>query len=316
MLSKQARFQYWLIRLVVKPLGGPWVALRIKRLLSSLWARFLPAPSAVELTSGDLGGVPCEWYRSSASQGRDKQLMLYFHGGAYVLGSAAAHRSFVQRFHQLAGLNTVSIDYRLAPEHPYPAAVDDAQCAWQALLKRGYQPGNIVLAGDSAGGGLALALIQRLRSRGQAMPAAVFALCPWLDLNCRHDSLRRLASRDAMLNPRTLRDAAAMYAGDTSLSHPEISPLYGDWDGVPPILVHAADRDVLYDEACEFGQRSNIHFKAWPGLWHVFHSNLHNVPEALEAAEEGFAFLNQQLRKAEGAEPEVSLSAELAGPAQ
>ena len=182
----------------------------------------------------ELGGVRGEWVGVPAA----RRHVLYLHGGYYLAGRTETYRALTARLAKGIGADALLADYRLAPEHPYPAAVDDAYDAYVALLDAGAQPNSTAIAGDSAGGGLTLALLQRIRTEGRPMPAAAVLFSPWVDLTCSAPSLDRNDDADDLLTAAALRKAADLYAGDTDRGDPGPSPLLGDLSGLPPAVRH------------------------------------------------------------------------------
>lgn len=269
----------------------------IKMLIQHIYLFLLPSPKGVAHRDVQLNGVRCEYYESTASNGCDDKLMLYFHGGAYNFCSTKTHRKFVKALHQLVGLKTYSVDYRMAPQHPYPAAVDDAYAVWVELTKT-HSASNIVISGDSAGGGLTLALMQRLIKLREPLPCATFLIAPWTDLSCSLPSWQTNINNEIVLKESRIKQCAELYRGDTNIDHSEISPLFGDWDQCPPSLIHVGSEEVLLDDSVELAKKSdNFQLKVWPGMWHVFHVDVANIPESRRAAEEGMLFLKENLSK-------------------
>src|SRR5436305_9723319 len=212
----------------------------------------LPAlRTRVERTS--LRGVPAERLRPDGAV--RNAALLYLHGGGYCIGSPRTHRALATRLAAAAGVAAYVPDYRLAPEHPHPAALDDALAAYRALLDAGFAAGRILVAGDSAGGGLALALAMALPDAGEPAPAAVGMICPWLDLAPDHAGGRPASGRDALLTPGALTAWARAYADGRGPQHPAVSPLHGDLRGLPPLVLHSAGDDVLAGDAERLTQR-------------------------------------------------------------
>ena len=223
-----------------------------------------------------------------------QQAVLYFHGGGYVLAGSAGHVALAGRLSELAGVAVYLVDYRLAPEQPFPAAVDDALKAYQGLLERGYEASNLILAGDSAGGGLAAATLLNLKNLGYPQPAAALLLSPWLDLSLSGDSMIGNNDKDVMLSTAVLTAWANAYLQDRDPLAPLASPIYGDLSGLAPILVHVGSTEVLRSDAEDFVDRvieqgGSAVLKIWDDLPHVFQVLLGRVPEA----EESIALLAQ-----------------------
>src|SRR5215467_1876317 len=204
-----------------------------RRLATASFA--VPPGAGTAVDPVDAGGVPAEWVAApGVSPGR---VLLYLHGGAYQIGSPATLRRLVALLSGAAQARALSLDYRLAPEHPFPAAVDDAVVAYRWLLAGGTDPARIVIAGDSAGGGLALGTLVALRDAGEPMPAAAVLLSPWTDLALTGESLRTRAAIDMLIKPGGMHQAADVYLAGEDPRHPYASPLYADLRGLPPLLI-------------------------------------------------------------------------------
>jgi acetyl esterase/lipase len=240
------------------------------------------AGSIIEPLSVD--GVPCEWVRPAAVVAPDA-CVLYLHGGGYVIGSCNTHRAMASHLATRTGLAVLVVDYRLAPEHPYPAAVDDALTAYEWLLAEGFAAGRIVIAGDSAGGGLTLATLVALRDRGRPLPALGVPISPWTDLTLSGESMTTMAERDPMVTRRGLQRMADWYAGEAEPNAPLVSPLFADPAGLPPLLVHVGDVEILRDDAVRFADRAreagvDVTLEVWPEMIHVWHVFGPDVPES------------------------------------
>jgi len=230
-----------------------------------------------------LGGVPVEW-ASVCGKSTDR-VVLYFHGGGYCLGSIATHRALVGNLARAASARVASVEYRLAPEHPFPAAVDDAVAAYRALLATGIDPARIALAGDSAGGGLTAAALLGLRDRGDPLPACAVCISPWLDLSCSGPSMRTRVEQDPIVAPAQLRKLAEVYLGGASSREPLASPLFAELSGLPPVLVHVGTAETLLDDSIRFAERAraagvDVSLEVWDEMVHVWHAFAPLLPEA------------------------------------
>lgn len=233
-------------------------------------SRFLPLPRGVSIQATEIEGISAE---SIEAKGPKEGVILYLHGGAYALGSAHIHREFLGRLAAACGLKVLAINYRLAPEHPFPAALEDAVTAYRWLRKQGLDPAKIVLAGDSAGGGLALAALIALRGSGDALPACAVCLSPWVNLVSTPASANN--NRDPILNPQLLGEYARLYAQDADPANPLISPIYADLAGLPPLLISAGSCEILLDDALLLAKRARqanveVVMEVWEGMFHVF----------------------------------------------
>lgn len=237
-----------------------------------------------------------EWLHPQEVQ--KERVLLYIHGGGYVIGSPHTHRALAGKIAKGISADCLLIDYRKAPENPYPAALDDAYYAYTCLLKKGYLPENIVIVGDSAGGGLAIALQLELMDFHKELPLCCALLSPYLDLTGTGKSVEHNAKNDRFLDVFEMRRWAEWYAGDHDLEDPLLSPLYGDLHGLPPILVQASESEVLYNDSTRFVERAKKHnvqieFQTWHGLihwWHMFGT----MPEAKEAIDNVIMFINEK----------------------
>ena len=233
-----------------------------------------PAPDGVTAEPVTLGGRNAEWLSQEGPEGH--AVVLYLHGGGYCIGSLDTHRSLAGRIAVAAGCPVVTLDYRLGPEHPFPAAVTDATAAYADLLALGIRPERIAIAGDSAGGGLTMAALLAIRAAGTPLPGAAVCLSPWVDLTQTAPSYERCADADPMVSRAGLDLMAKAYLGETDPRSELASPLFaGDLGGLPPVLIEVGDREVLLDDATRLadGLRAaggNVTLTVWPELIHVF----------------------------------------------
>jgi acetyl esterase/lipase len=261
----------------------------------------LPIPDDVIYRPDSVAGIPGEWVTAVATQ-KGAPVLLYLHGGGYFACSPRTHRPITSWFAR-AGFIVFAPEYRLAPEHPFPAAVEDAEAAYLGLLDAGYRADNIVVAGDSAGGGLSLALLLRLRDRQHLLPRAAALFSPWTDLSGSGESIRTNARRDAMFWAPGMAVAAAFYVGSAGTRAPLASPLFGDLTGLPPLLIHVGDREVLRDDSTRLAERAReagvaVTLRVWPVVAHVWQLAHHFVPEGGESLREAEIFLHRALREA------------------
>jgi monoterpene epsilon-lactone hydrolase len=243
-------------------------------------------PPGTTVEPADAGGVPAEWVvAASVPAGR---VLLYLHGGAYQIGSPATLRHMIALISAAAQAPVLSVDYRLAPEHPFPAAVEDALSAYRFLLHGGADPATLAIAGDSAGGGLALATLVALRDAGEPQPAAAVAISPWTDLALTGDSLRTRADMDVMIKPAGMAETVATYLAGADPRHPYASPLYADLRGLPPVLIHVGDAEVILDDSTRFAAKAradgvDVTLEVWPEMLHVWHAFAGLLPESDQA---------------------------------
>jgi acetyl esterase/lipase len=255
-------------------------------------------PRGVQSRPVVVNGVPAEW-EIPPGAAKDR-VILYIHGGAWVMCSPATHRRMVGQIAKAAGMAALSIDYRLAPEHPFPAALDDCLAAYRWLLAEGYTPGKIVIAGDSAGGNLTLATLLALREAGLPLPAAAVGLSPATDLTGTGESRRTRADKEVLLKGLIEgADVVAEYTGGHDRRDPLVSPLFGDLSGLPPVLIHVGDDEILLSDATDFVARAQAAGVAaevvvWPGMWHVFQIHAPALPEARRSVEQIGDFMRRQ----------------------
>ncbi|TVQ21785.1 MAG: alpha/beta hydrolase, partial [Spirochaetaceae bacterium] len=238
----------------------------------------IPVDGSVRFDPVWIRTLRAEWVSGPGSTSRDDvttPVVLYLHGGAYALGSLATHRAFLGRFASTTRTTVLAIEYRLAPEHPFPAALEDAVTAYRWLLSTGVDPARIVIAGDSAGGGLALATILSLRDAAAPLPGCAVCLSPWLDLTLSCASIDTNAKRDPILSREVLARYTRMYADGHDANDPLLSPLFSDMSGFPPILIHVAGDEILLDEAVAFTDSAraagvDCEIEVWPAMFHAF----------------------------------------------
>ncbi|RYE85136.1 MAG: alpha/beta hydrolase [Hyphomicrobiales bacterium] len=252
-------------------------------------ARLAVLPREARFTSETAGGVKCEWMEMPRVA-RDR-VFLFFHGGGYNAGSPRTHRPLAANLSRATHMRLLLPDYRLAPENPFPAGVKDALLVYQWLLNQGYSEDNILVGGDSAGGGLTLSMLLALRAAGARMPKAAILLAPWTDLTASSGSYQKLRKFDPIITHEGLREAGLMYAGKRDPADPLLSPLFADPTGLPPMLIHVGGDEVMLDDSRRFAERATaagvpVTYKLFDGMWHVFHTAGQAVPEARLAIEE------------------------------
>ena len=267
--------------------------LRIDEMLGSS-----PLAEGVEVSTTTIGSLAAEWLVPSATVGRG--VVLYLHGGGYRIGSIAGYRPLLSQFAAAFGMRLLAIDYRLAPEHPFPAAVDDALAAYRWLLDHDTPASAIAVMGDSAGGGLAAACILAIKRARLAQPGAVVCLSPFADLTLAADSYRRNAATDPYWNLTSAQQAVTDYLGGARPREPLASPVFGAFARTAPMLIHAAAGETLADDAVHLASavhRANgqVRCELWPGLTHVWHAMYPHVPEAREAVDAVATFLHEHL---------------------
>jgi acetyl esterase/lipase len=255
--------------------------------VGSVW----PVADDVRLEEVDLDGVPGEW---SIVPGSDAaRVLMFFHGGGYCSGSIPSHRRMVTEAGRAARMRTLAVAYRLAPEHPYPAAHEDAMTAWRFLRKQGIPARNIAVGGDSAGGNLTITLINRLRSAGEEQPACAWLASPWTDLTMSGPSLETKDAVDPLIHKAYLEELASAYApAPVDRKDPLISPLFADLHGFPPTLIQVGSEETLLDDAVRFARavgsaEVNVTLQIWPHMihaWPMWNAKLEDGRQALSQA--------------------------------
>jgi epsilon-lactone hydrolase len=299
-LSLRARFWYFLMRTTFKGQRRTVADDRARMVQNARFVGRLPREVAFERLM--LAGLPAAWLRpDSADQAK---VLLYLHGGGYVIGSIDSYKMLCGHLARALQFNLLIPEYRLAPEQPFPAAVEDAQKVYRWLLAQGYQPKNIVIVGDSAGGGLSLAAVLALREAGDPLPAAVVCLSPWADLAFTGQSHATKTAAEAMLTSAGLREWAAYYADTEKPTHPLISPVYADFHGFPPLLIQVGSEEILLDDALMVAEKAQadgvaVTLQVWASLWHVWHALGDLLPENRRAFAEIRQFVRRQLKEAD-----------------
>lgn len=257
----------------------------------------LPVDETIEFSHRTIGGVPGTWGKPLGA--RTDAVMLYLHGGAYIAGNSLGYRGLAGALATASATQLFSVDYRLAPEHVYPAAIDDALAAYTGLLAEGFESHHIVISGDSAGGGLALALLHAIKAVGLSQPAAAAVISPWTDLACEGKSMKSKAEVDPLLNEQGLVQCGLAYA-PRDLATPTASPLHGDLAGFPPLMFQVGTREVLLCDTNRFAARANnahvdVTVRARAGMVHDFPLLAFALSEGKEAIDEIGSFATTHL---------------------
>jgi epsilon-lactone hydrolase len=255
--------------------------------IGSVW----PVADDVRLEPADLDGVPGEWSIATASD--PSRVLMFFHGGGYCSASILSHRRMVTEAGRAGGLRTLAVGYRHAPEHPFPAALDDALAAWRGLIKTGYPPGRIVAGGDSSGGGLTLALVGELKRQGEDLPGCLWLISPWTDLTMSGASLKSKNAVDPLIHAPYLEELARAYLpADMDRKDPRVSPLYADLAGLPPTLIQVGSAETLLDDSTRFAAAAGaadvcVTLEVWPHMihaWPMWNARLEPGRRALASA--------------------------------
>jgi acetyl esterase/lipase len=261
-----------------------------------------PLPADVTVTKAELGGVPTAEITIDGIEPR--HVVLYFHGGVYVLGDAFQAANLASQVGRRTSAKVISVDYRLAPEHPYPAAVDDALAAYQALLQGGIAPSDIAFAGESAGGGLAIATLVNARDHGLPLPAAAFAMSPYADLTLAGGTMETKREVDPLLSPQALHARVPDYTSGQDAALDLISPIFADLSGLPPLIIQAGTHEVLLDDAIRLARQAatadvEVTLDITPGVPHVFQAYYPILDEAAAALDRAGQLLSAYLASAE-----------------
>jgi len=288
-----------ILRQTAFPAGSDVAELR-RRLAELTSAQ--PLPAGVRVTAAVLGGVPAAEITIDGTEPR--HVVLYFHGGVYVLGDAVSAAGLAAQIGRRTDATVISVDYRLAPEHPYPAAVDDALAAYQALLDNGTAPSDIAFAGESAGGGLAIATLVSARDHGLPLPAAAYVMSPYADLTLAGTTMDTKSKADPLLSRENLQARIPDYTAGHDPALALISPIFADLTGLPPLIIQAGTHEVLLDDAVRLARQAAtadvaVTLDITPGVPHVFQAYSPILDEAATALDRAGQLLSAHLTSAE-----------------
>lgn len=302
MPSLRARLvRAWTARFLKPKLDATTSADELRRVVNRL-TRWGIRPRGVSIDACTANGCPAEWHTPRDAD--SETALLYLHGGGYNFGSMANYRELGSRLAVSCGSRVLLPGYRLAPEHPYPAAVEDAVACYQWLLDQQLPPGRIAVAGDSAGGGLALSLLLKLKEDGLPLPAAAVCISPWADLSCRGESYEKLCDVDPLLTRGVLQGCAERYARGEDVADRLMSPVHGDCSGLPPLLIQVGSDEILLSDServYEAARAAGVDARliVLEDLWHVVHLFATAVPEARTAIAEIGTFVRRQWEEIE-----------------
>ncbi len=257
-----------------------------------------PIASDIRLMQVDAGGVPAEW---SLAPGSDPaSVLIFFHGGGYCSGSIASHRGMVTAAGRAAGVRTLAVGYRLAPEHPFPAALEDALAAYDFIRSQGVAADRVALGGDSAGGGLTLALLTRLRDADKPLPGCAWLVSPWVDLRMTGTSMSDKATIDPLISKPYLEELASAYLAGADPDDPLASPLRADLAGLPAMLIQVGSAETLLDDAVRIARRAGaadvpVTVEVWPNMIHAWHLWAPRLTEGRRALASAGAFMRAHL---------------------
>ena len=277
-----------------RPVGWAERRARIEE-VGSVWS----VAGDIVLTPVDAGGVSAEW---SIAPGSDpSRVLLFFHGGGYCSGSIVSHRRMVTEAGRAAKVRTLAVAYRLAPEHPFPAALDDAMAAWRFLRQQGIAAAHIAVGGDSAGGGLTIVLINRLRELGEAQPGCAWLCSPWTDLTMSGSTLTSKDAADPLIHKGYLEELAAAYVpAGIARKDPRVSPLFSNLTGFPPVLIQVGSAETLLADATRFAEAAGaadaaVTLEIWPHMTHAWHMWNAHLDAGRRALANAGAFIKRHL---------------------
>ena len=306
MISFRARFVRYVTRKLVKSFGGDPDIPRLREIFEGVAARARSA-TGIRIKYVDVADVECDWLVPSGCQ--DAPVLLYLHGGAYVSGSSRTHRAMVSHIATAAGMRALLPNYRLAPENPFPAGLNDCVKVYLELLNEGVDPSDIAIAGDSAGGGMTMAVLLSLRDAGAPLPKTVVLISPWLDLTGRGESVRSRAKEDPLFDGKDMPRAASHYAPAEELTNPLISPVFADVHGLPPTLIQVGDHEILLSDSTRIAEKMTaqdvqVTLQVWPDMWHVFQFFVGRMPEAGRAIADIATYLRSCFEREDEAVPD------------
>lgn len=299
MISLRARLIRFVTRQIFKRVKPDSDVVATRRLFERLQARKRMAPGVV-MRPATIGGVACEWLVPEGCD--DAPILYYLHGGAYMMGSPATHRQMLSYIAREAGVRALLPDYALAPENPFPDGLHDCLAAYRGLLASGVDADAVVIGGDSAGGGMAMAALLSLREAGDDLPIAAVLLSPWLDLTASGDSTISRATKDPWFKADDMQEVARRYCPQGDLNKPLLSPVFADVSGLPTMLIQVGDHEILLSDSTRLADKisaagDQVTLQVWPEMWHVFQFFIRRMPESARAIKGIGTFIRTQLRK-------------------
>ena len=272
---------------------------KLRSEFEAIGTKMRPA-DGVQVRHANIAGIDCDWLVPDGCD--DAPVLYYLHGGAYVMGSPKTHRCMVSHIISRAGMRALLPDYRLAPENPFPASLEDSTSVYRALIKGGVDPTNMAIGGDSAGGNLAMATLLALRDAGDPLPATCFLLSPWLDLAAKGESHETRAKHDPWFRPEDMPEVVRKYCSEYDLKNPLVSPVYADASDLPPTLIQVGDHEILLSDSTRLADNisnagGEVTLQIWPEMWHVFQFFIGQMPESKKAIKGIAEYLRQQFGK-------------------
>jgi epsilon-lactone hydrolase len=297
MPSLRSTILYQTLHRVTSALNVQYSVQEQRTKMDQLARRGIRIPRGVHVQTVQAGGVHAEWIEPTRIE--PQRTIMYLHGGGYCICSLDTHRGLAARLALASEARILSIDYRLAPEHPFPAALEDSLAAYRWLLAQGVPTRQLIVAGDSAGGGLTLATSISLRDAGEPLPAALVCISPWTDLTFSGESVRTRASVDPVLKPHFDSGYICNYCGDHHADNPLISPLFADLHGLPPTLIHVGDDEILLSDSTRLKEKLEkagveASLEIWEGMWHVFQAFAPYAPEAEQSIQKMGKFIKEK----------------------
>jgi monoterpene epsilon-lactone hydrolase len=300
MLSLRSKFCRFITKYVVAPKLNNLQSIEETRKSMEKFAKFAKLPPETQVEKITIDRMAAEWVY--VNQVRKDKVILFLHGGGYNVCSINTHRELGTHISKASGAKVLLIDYRLAPEHPFPAALEDATSAYRWLLDTGLTGKNIAIAGDSAGGGLSLATAISIRDEGDPLPSSIACISPWTDLLFTGNSVKTNSKIDPLVKAHAGIIMAKNYIGDNDPRNPLISPLYAEMKGLPPMLIHVGTDEMLLDDSKRIVKKAedagvNVTLKIYDKLWHAFHLNVNAMPEAKNAVAEFGSFIKKHYKE-------------------
>jgi acetyl esterase/lipase len=287
-MSRRAKFIRWLTSRYIKKLNVREAPIPRMRQRLDFLGRLGRRAKNIAIESAEIADLHAEWYRPRESLAG--KVFLYLHGGAYALGSCDSHRALASRIAAAANVDTLLPEYRLAPEHPFPTGLEDCVAAYRALLDKGYTADDIVIGGDSAGGGLTVAAMLQLRHGGVELPRAAVLLSPFLDMTASGETMQTRAEQDPWFEPESIGVVIGHYCPNEDLRNPLLSPVFANVAGLPPSLIHVGDDEILLSDSTRFADKLrkagiDVELEVFPDMWHVFQLFVGKMPESQAAVD-------------------------------
>ena len=295
-ISRRAKFVRWLTSRYIRKLNLREASVPKMRARLDLIGRLGRKARDVAIEKAEIAGLHAEWYRPQ--EPLSGKVFLYLHGGAYALGSCDSHRALATRIASAGNVATVLPEYRLAPENPFPAGLQDCVAAYRALLDKDYAADDIIIGGDSAGGGLTVATMLQLRHDGVPLPRAAVLLSPFLDVSASGESMTTRAGQDPWFEPENLSVVIDHYCPHEDPRNPLLSPVFANVAGLPPALIHVGDDEILLSDSTRFADKLReagikVELEVFPELWHVFHLFVGKMPESRVAIDKIGAYIRE-----------------------